>query len=82
MQGKDPVVLVRCQLIVKTLENPACLVGGVVQLSQLAFTEESDQNFPLKKSQWDNKSGKKKKKMNTPSPQEKKVLFFLLHFYL
>ena len=52
----------------ETLKHQACTVLGNATLSELAFSEESDQNLPWEKSQWDNtvvknKTNKKIKKM-------------------
>ena len=41
----DLVVCVRIWWIIETLKHPACAVGWVVQLSQLAFPGESNPNF-------------------------------------
>ena len=50
---KDPVVHVRVWLIMETLKHPACTLGLVAQLSQLAFPGEGNLNFPWEKSHWD-----------------------------
>ena len=44
--GKDPVVYVRVQWIMETLKHPACTLGLVVWLLQLAFSGEHKPNFP------------------------------------
>ena len=46
----------------ETLKHPVHTVGWVTRLLQLAFTRESNPNFPWEKSQWDNTVVKKKKK--------------------
>ena len=54
---KDPVVHVkrrRVQWIMEILKYPACTIGWVARLSQLAFPEESNQDFPWEELQWDN----------------------------
>ena len=51
---KDPVVHVRVRWIIETLKHPACTLGWVARLSQLAFPGESNPNFPCEKSHWDN----------------------------
>ena len=51
---KDPVVHVRVWWIVEAVKYPACIVGWVVRLSQLAFPGESNVIFPWEKSHWDN----------------------------
>ena len=50
---QDPVVHVRVWWM-EILKYPACTVGWVVRLSQLAFPEEGNPNFPWEKSLWDN----------------------------
>ena len=51
---KDPVVHVRVWWIMETLQHPACTVGWVVWLSQLAFPREGSLNFPWENAYWDN----------------------------
>ena len=51
---KDPVVHVRVRWIMETVKHPACTVGWVARLLQLAFSGESNPNFPWEKSHWDN----------------------------
>ena len=43
----------------ETLKHPACTVGWVVRLSQLAFPGASNPNFPWEKSHWGNTVEKK-----------------------
>ena len=44
-----------------TLKHPACIVGRVAWLSQLAFPGEGNPNFPWEKSHWDDNIVKSKK---------------------
>ena len=60
---KDPVVHVRVRWIMEPLKHPACTLGWVARLSQLAFPGEGNPNFPWEKSHWDNTIIKKKKKI-------------------
>ena len=59
---KDPVVNVRVWWIMETLKYPACTLGWVPWLSQLAFPGESNPNFSWEKFHLDNTTLKKKKK--------------------
>ena len=45
----------------ETFKHPACTIGWVAQLSQLAFLGESNLNFPREKFHCDNAVVKKKK---------------------
>ena len=67
---KDPVVHVGVWWIMETLTHPACTLGWVVRLSQLAFPGESNPNFPWEKSHWGNTVVKKKEV--TAQKKEKK----------
>ena len=51
MHVKDPVVHVSVRWIMKTLKHPTCTVHrlGSATLSQLAFSEEGNPNFPREK---------------------------------
>ena len=51
---KDPVLLVRVWLIIETLKHPACTLGWVAWLSQLACPGEGSLNFSWEKSHWNN----------------------------
>ena len=44
---KDPGVHVRVWWIIETLKHPACIIGWVARLSQLAFPEEKPPKFPM-----------------------------------
>ena len=57
----EAVVHVRVRWIMETLKHPACTVGLVAQLWQLAFPGEGSRNFLRKKSLWDNAVVKKSK---------------------
>ena len=59
---EDRVVHVRVPWIMKTIKHPACTMGWVVQLSQLAFPGESKLNYLQEESKWDNTDVKKKKR--------------------
>ena len=50
--------------IMENLKHPACTEGWVAWLLQLAFPGESNLNFLLKKSQWDNTVVKTKNDLN------------------
>ena len=52
---KDSIVHVRIQWIMETCKHPACTVGWVAQLLQLAFPGKSNLYCPWEKSQWDNR---------------------------
>ena len=60
---KDLVVLVRVWRITETLKQPACVIGWVAWLSQLAFRGDCNPIFPWEKSQWGNTVVKKTKKV-------------------
>ena len=55
---KDPAVHVRVWWIMETLKHPACTVGWVARLLQLAFLRKSNSNFLWEKSHWDSSQGK------------------------
>ena len=62
---KAPVVHVRVRWIMETLKHPACTVGWVPRLSQLAFPGEGSPIFPWEKSHWDNTVVKSFKKVTS-----------------
>ena len=46
----------------ETLKHPACTIGWIARLSQLAFPKERNLNFSWEKSHWDNAMDKKIKR--------------------
>ena len=56
------IVHVRVWWIMETLKHPACTIGWIARLSQLAFPKERNLNFSWEKSHWDNAMDKKNKK--------------------
>ena len=60
---KLPWSMSRVRWIMEALKHPACTVGWVARLSQLAFPGEGMPNFPREKSYWDNTVVKSNKKI-------------------